>query len=1112
LYSSANNHDTSTSILSIREMVAIVVVFAFVLYLLFPQKDINSIIQTQGKNTNLSINYLESMLLYYPNSVKLKMILIANYRRAGKIDKALQLTQELLASPQDRETLQQLYKMEYLLLKSQYFATQNPKLLRLIKKKLLDYFEWSCEPKEYIFFFPEATQIDFPELQLVALKGLMQQRPELIDYKFEKLLFNLASSLGNEEETYASLLRLLDYPEVEKSIKEYAVSFLYAHEAYAQASDIAYDLYLDAQDPQTIRNYFTIILNLLSRAKRLNEETLLELLHTYERRLPLQSSDLQRILKEFLASNDIRGAAAFAIRSFHAYPSLFDPPLSDLAIKSLTYNQRLKDALEIAQHAYQRFGSQKWLDQQIQLALWLGKMQQVITLNIRGYHRYHDPKYETYLLTQTRLEHAHEILGTLYQKHLEAGEIAMLKPLVAYFEYTGMIDQGAHYFRTLLRHHPHPKIHQQAILFSYHNRELAQGIQLYQDYKALYDINQTLQRLSIQKLTALKRHQEAYAWAKELDQPSPTLITMATMAHDYAYLYQLLWRQERTGQLETYYYSQLIQLEKKFNQGEKLAYLYQKAWDKSHDHSYLYGLLYYHLQNKAYDAIAKILDQLPHPSAMEKELPYHLFLATYHAQILEPLQALEDFKHALELDPTNPQTHQAYLWFLIGNTFTPELKQELRLLQKHPNLRQRIGFPSVIAALELQKGDLARRWLTPLLEADPKPEYLTIYADLLEQQDRVPEAHNIRRKLFKRLKAMIHASPKYLKDKHFARLYLPLLFRYETPVERSKVHLNAFKDLLDPILFQEVTVGYHTYHQNIEKLYDLTHREKIDYPWLNLYLAMGYNDNPTKDKLLAQHKARLPVRDRVIASKDIGDRSGAYTLAFEGLQDNEREVELYRIYDGMVNQDYPAYTSAIRVASLSPNVLLQQQHLDYRWHLYRAMNVELVMDHYQYNHHQHDTQLSLTLGTAPAPLDWEIGIEHHQSTLPFTGFSLKGHYQLTPFDLAIHADYQTKSTLTPELHRHGMQDQLTVQLSQHLSQRLQLDLTHQRTHYAWQDHTSLGYRTMEQLRLSYLWHAGYPDMRLIGSLSSYAYTYLKRFQRVIPSSLHNLILEKSVMS
>jgi len=208
LYSSVNNRDTSTSILSIGEMIGIVVVFSFLLYLLFPKHDIDEIIETKGKNTNLSINYLESMLLYYPDNIKLEMILLQNYDYENKRKKAFNLIHKVLSQTKDKEILDKLYRTEYRLLKEEYFDTKDKKLLPKIKDKLYKYYKFVGDDRDYVYFFAEATQMNFKKLKYLSLKGLMRQKPELINYRLEKEAYFLASSLNYKDEEDVDLVRV----------------------------------------------------------------------------------------------------------------------------------------------------------------------------------------------------------------------------------------------------------------------------------------------------------------------------------------------------------------------------------------------------------------------------------------------------------------------------------------------------------------------------------------------------------------------------------------------------------------------------------------------------------------------------------------------------------------------------------------------------------------------------------------------------------------------------------------------------------------------------------------------------------------------------------------
>ncbi|SFV54623.1 hypothetical protein MNB_SV-12-1892 [hydrothermal vent metagenome] len=411
---SVNNHDTSTSILSIKEILGIVIVFSLVLYLVFPKDNIDEILKGKGENTNLSINYLESMLLYYPDNVKLKMILIKNYDYAGELDKALALTTKLITEVDDEKILKELYKTEYLLNKEIYFKTNNKILLPKIKEKLYDYFGYAYDKNgeiDYMFFLGEATQMDFPDLKYIALVGLMEQRPELADYTFRKEAFKLALAVGEKKEAYEHLLKLLEYDEVDREIRVYAVTVLLEHHEYKKAREIATWLFLNTKDREIKKTYFNIALHSNSDINATRK-----LVSLYQNSKNLKANDIETILKSLLQIGDTKGAGIFAISLFDTHRDSFDEIAIESAINSLIYNEKLAPALKISLYAYNKFHTTKWLDKSIQLSTWLGKMDDVVKLNIEGYRVYKDSKYEKYLLKSTTLNSAYKILGEIYKQ------------------------------------------------------------------------------------------------------------------------------------------------------------------------------------------------------------------------------------------------------------------------------------------------------------------------------------------------------------------------------------------------------------------------------------------------------------------------------------------------------------------------------------------------------------------------------------------------------------------------------------------------------------------------------------------------------------------------
>ncbi|NEW60291.1 tetratricopeptide repeat protein [Sulfurovum sp. bin170] len=1120
MHSSVNNHDTSTSILSIKEILGIIIVFSFVLYLVFPKDNIDEIIEGKGQNTNLSINYLESMLLYYPDSVKLKMILIRNYDYAGEIEKALALTNKLITEIDDKKILKELYKTEYLLNKEIYFQTKDKILLPKIKEKLYDYFGHAYDENgeiDYMFFFGEATQMDFPDLKYIALVGLMEQRPELADYTFRKEAFELALATGKTQEAYEHLLKLLEYEEIDREIKVYAVALLLEHNEHEKAREIATWLFLNSKDKEVMQIYFNIALHSNSDINATRE-----LVSLYRNSRELKANDIQIILNSLLQVGDTEGAGIFAISLFDTHRDSFDEVATVSAINSLVYSEKLDSALEISLYAYREFNTTKWLDKSIQLSTWLGKMDDVVELNMEGYRVYRGLKYEQYLLDSTTLDNAYEILGEIYKQKLESGDYSMVEKVSEYYNYIGEIPQAEKYFLELFREDNHQNIHRETISFSYKNSHFREGLKLYESYKKRYGVDKALQQESITKLLALKQFKRAYYFSQELekhDRYDKKLTDLAWIYRDYRYIYDIFWKRERQGELTATNYEKLIYLEKSFEKKGKLAYLYKKVWKKTGRAVFLHSLLSFYIENRELERFKSLIESLSskEKKSLEKDINYNILLANYYMQTSKncfgngeftpeqrrqslPIpsysrnlikKAKKSFIHALKLDRQNASTHQAYLWFLIDNQLSNALKKEITLLRKNPKLQAQVGFASVVGSLMLQQTDLALRWLKPLLKSSDNIEYQVVYADILQLQDREAGASKIRLKLFKRLNQMVKKSPKLLKDKAFARVYLRMVLFYETPYEKKAIYFKRFKSLFKEKDFAEIEISWYAYNQSDDKAKYLTYKSKLDIPWLNLYLAMSRDNKRLKQKLLQNDKSILAFRDRVIASIDIGDRAGAYTLAFKGLEDNSRDTDLYKIFDEMINSDYPKGELSSKYKNLSPNISLIENQISYRWQLYKGLESKLAFTQYKYQRNRdrdlQDDTLALSLKNSDKKFLWDFTIAKHSSEEKFVSSKLELEYRLSELSFGIKSKYQNRSRQTPKLQTQAVENSIELKIKKPLSRRVQLAMTYRESQHKKEDMTEIGDSTHIRLGANYLLREGYPDIRFSAYINNNQY-------------------------
>ncbi len=1118
---SVNNRDSSTSILSFKEIIGIVIVFSLMLYLLFPKDNIDEIIEQKGKNTNLSINYLESMLLYYPDNIKLQMILLNNYTSANKREKAFALINKLLSQTDDKEVLTEVLKTEYILLKERYFKKKDKKLRAEIKDKLYKYFEFTKGNRDYMFFLTEASQMDFRKLKYISLKGLIQQKPEIVDYNLEKELYYLALSLGYKKEATNYLLKLTTYSNVDRDFKDNALSIMLQDKKYKEAIALSTKLFLHAEKRKEIENYFNIALYATAIQDGNNTIALRDLIDLYKNSREIKAYNIKFILDNLLKVGDIKGASDFAQNAFKEYPNEFDESNIDLAIKSLIYNQELKTALDIALFAKDKFNSSKWLDKAIELSIWQGKMQDAVKLNIIGFRVFKDKKYERYLLEKSNFNRSYKIQGEIYRSKLNSGDYSQIENVAKYYEYSAKTAEGEKYFYKLYKKTKNRELLKQAISFSYKNNHYKKGLKLYNTYKSKYGIDKILQKESIKKLIALKEFKKAYNFLKELEREQKNdkrlnailkklnmhkdegeaniykkLMDFAWIFKDYKYIYKVLWKLEKRGELKEGGYNKLALLEKELNHGKKLAYLYNKSFEKTGKRAYITALLYLYMDNREYKKFGKILKSIKKKDkkVFEKDLNYHILLANYYVNISKIKEAKEEFKKAFKVDKKNISTHQAYIWFLIDNRFNKLLKKELRVLRKNPKLQRGVGFPSVVGALMFQHTDLALKWLRPLLKASSSLEYQIVYSDILQLQDRVNGANKVRLKLFKKLNRMIRKNPKLLKDKAFARVYLRLVVMFVTPYERKNLYFKKFKKLFKQKDFMEMKLGWKSYIQSEDEVKYLASKYNMNIPWLNLYLAMSRGDNTAKQDLVKNYKDILAFRDRVTASKDIGDIAGAYSLAFKGMEDNRRDTDLYKIYEGMVNRDFPKGNIKTKYKNLSKSIDLIEERVSYRWSLYKGIESKFSFNQYRYIKKKSkdllDSKIGISINNSHKNFIWKFEIAKHFAQKDFISSLLDLSYQNSEFRVEVKAKYQNKTNQTTQLQMIGIQNSIKVTVTRKLSKRVAIGVSYRNSQYKTQTKDDMGGVQELKVSASYLVRGGYPDMHLS------TYMLISRFRDV----------------
>lgn|GEM_PF-1411592 len=1129
---SVNDNDTSASILSIKEIIGIVVVFSFMLYLVFPKKNIDDILKQKGKNANLSINYLESMLLYYPDNITLKMILLENYYRTNRIGKAFKLIGEIKKSTKDRKILSKTYEIEYQLLKERYFETNNSKILRKLKDRLYSYYNFQGENRDYLYFLGEAEQLDFPKLKYLALKGLDETTPELINFHLKQELYYLALNLGYKQEALEYLIELTSYKEADKNLKDSVLYSLLKKKDYTRALEMSKKLFLRAKDRAEIENYFNIALYITALKDRDDIKNMEELIKLYIKTQTIDAHAINYLMDNLLKTGNIKGASIYAKKFINRYKDKFNEKSIDLAIKALTYNRELGDALDIAIYAEEKFNNPEWLDRAITLATWQGKMDYAMELNIRGFKKYKIKKYEKYILKRSNFNTNYKSLGNLYISKLKSGDFSKIELVSKYFDYTADIEGGESFFKKLYRRYPKREILKELILFNYRNSHYVEGLKNFYIYRKRYGFDKQLNITSVPKLIALKRFREAYNILKDIESHRKRdkkleellkklnlhkehgeeklykeLIDFANIFKDYKYLYRLLWKLEGEGKLKAEEYNRLALLEERFNRGKRVEYIYKKSFQKNGNLSHLMALLYLYMDRSRLSDFKKLIESLSdtQKAKLKRNIGYNLLLVNYYQETKQIKKGFKLLKRLLKQNRESVNIYQNYLWFIVNNNLLKEQKKALYKLQKRPKFREKVGFPAVILALQHQKSDLALRWIKPILKRDRQIEYEIVYSDILQLQNRDSEAYNIRRRVFKKIKRILAKSPKARRDKHLVSLYLRFVNLFVSPIERKNFYFKKYKSLFTDKEFATILAGVYSYSKSPLIVEELKKRHNLDESWLELYLAMSKWDSELKRKALKEVDI-LPFRDRAVANYDIGNIKEAQALAFKGLRDNSRDRDIFKIYKNIIDKEFPKGRFETKYIKLSNSLFMLEDRISYRWHLYKDIKISTFIYQYRYispnSKGYMDSKLGIVLQNSYKNLIWSFEIAKHFAKRDFISSIINLQYRYKRLTVKLKLQRGAKTTQNSQLRMLGIQTSTKIEATHKLSNRASIGISYKKSQYKHQiTHESRGNYQELKVNGSYLFRASYPDIRF-GT-----YLLISRFKGVTQKKIDRDLVE-----
>ncbi len=218
-----------------------------------------------------------------------------------------------------------------------------------------------------------------------------------------------------------------------------------------------------------------------------------------------------------------------------------------------------------------------------------------------------------------------------------------------------------------------------------------------------------------------------------------------------------------------------------------------------------------------------------------------------------------------------------------------------------------------------------------------------------------------------------------------------------------------------------------------------------------MYLAISQNDNELKREVLKEDKEIVPFRDRAIASRDIGDIKEAQSLAFKGLEDNSKDLDIYKIYKDMVEEQFPRGTFETKYLKLSSKLFMIEDRVSYRWHLYKNLDISTYINQYRYiptdSKNIIDTKLAILLRSRYKDFIWNFEIAKHFAKRDFISAILEFKYRFKSINIDINLQKDAKTKQNNQLRMIGIQNSIKIEAKNRVNNRAVVGAYYQKSNY-----------------------------------------------------------------
>ncbi len=352
-----------------------------------------------------------------------------------------------------------------------------------------------------------------------------------------------------------------------------------------------------------------------------------------------------------------------------------------------------------------------------------------------------------------------------------------------------------------------------------------------------------------------------------------------------------------------------------------------------------------------------------------------------------------------------------------------------------------------------------------------------VYSDILSTLGRTDESNKIKYEIFTELKnkkelegdeliAFLRLAEEFLQEKEFLELLENV---------KNKIPEESYKDIYYSHLLKREDYEYLEY---------LNKRYSVDLkPWMKLNMALHQYDTYSQQEIIEEDIEILPIRDRISALVDMGERDKAMYYGYKGLEDNPEDYLLYKQQRDLIVSNRPKLETKSSYSDLSAVKGLDNDiSLSYNMKNDLFLNVEinnfLLLSHTDSEIKNitniYDFYIGIDKILDDGNLKLGLGSLDNLSTNKYFKFIFNKYLKYKSYiTVDIEKNIPTNDTLF--LKFGGIKDLYSLAITHNLNTRTSIRINPSYSIYYSSDKTKIGDSINLYNELSYKLRVGYPD-------------------------------------